>query len=184
MQNCWIKAALALAAVVIAMPTQACVVSVQTNLNDIRFADVVVIGRIANYRIVQDEGFRWRRQQLARRDLPPDLRRRFRRQRSFLSDYARFNIMVDQVLVGRADRALAATWDNSTFSEPAMMPRGSYLIALRRPISPAPPLRGPSATVLPTPRDGLTLLQAPCASAFIFPIDSEEARTVRSLLGR
>src|SRR5687767_519913 len=106
----------------------------QTELPDVRFADVVVVGRIANYRIVLDQEIRGqRRQSLAKPNLSPYLRRLYETQTSFLSDYARFDILVDEVLVGRAGRRLTVTWNNSTFSEPASMAAGPFLIALRNP---------------------------------------------------
>ena len=72
-------------------------------------------------------------------------------QESLLPDYARFDVQVKEVLVGRAPNRLSVTWDNSTFGEPEQMAAGPYLIALRRPGSASPPLRGPSATIFPTP---------------------------------
>jgi len=177
-------ATLALASVATALPAQGCVIRRSIDLEDVRFADTVIVGRIVNYRIIQDEGFRWRREQLARRDLPPDLRRRFERQTSFLSDYALFDILVDEVLVGRPPLRLTVTWDNSTFDEPASMPRSPFLIALRNGSSPRPPMRAPSATILPTPPGGPTLLQAACAGAFIFEAGSEQAREIRDILSR
>ena len=159
---------------------------VQTELADVRFADAVVVGRIANYRIVLDQEIRrQRRQLLAKPDLSPYLRRLYETQTSFLSDYARFDILVDEVLIGRPGRRLTVTWDNSTFSEPASMPRGPFLIALRSPRSKMPPLRGPSAYIAPNPEpDTLTMLQAPCASPFLFEHGSEEARAVRRIIAR
>ncbi len=169
-----------------AAPAQACRMHVDTELEDVRFADVVVVGRIANYRIIPDEEIRrQRREQLARPDLAPSLRAIFERQTSFLTDYARFDILVDDVLVGQAGRKLTVTWDNSTFGEPASMPSGPYLIALRRPSSNTPPLRGPSATIMPNREPGsLTVLQAPCASAFIFERGSDSASAIRRLLSK
>jgi hypothetical protein len=155
---------------------------VRPNLEDVNYADVVVVGRISNYRIVRDEAFR--RRMLASPRLSAEMRRIYedRRQR-LLPDHARFDILVDEVLVGRAPRRLSVTWDNSTFGEPDRMPAGSYLVALRRPASPIPPLRGPSATIMPNPDpNSLTLLQAPCSSAFIYEIGTEQARNVRRIL--
>lgn len=177
----WVIAAAASAAAFPA-PTQACRMYVGPNFEDVRYADVVVIGRIHNYRIVRDEAFR--RRMLASPRLPADMRRMYEDPRqSLMSDYARFDIRIEEVLVGRARGRLSATWDNSTFGEPDQMPAGSYLIALRRPASAIPPLRGPSATIIPSPDpNALTLLQAPCSSAFIYQIGSEQARAVRRIL--
>ncbi|MEA3014077.1 MAG: hypothetical protein QOD42_2622 [Sphingomonadales bacterium] len=157
------------------------------NVYDIRYADVVVLGRIVDYRIVLDPiARRDRRNMLAHSPgMRVEERRRLRRQTSFLSDYARFDVMVDDVLVGRAGAMLIVTWDNSTFDEPRSMPPGPFLIALRDPGSRSPPLRGPSATILPNrePRS-LTVLQAACSSPFIFESASNEAAAVRWILAQ
>jgi len=131
----------------------ACRAFVSPNFDDVNYADVVVIGRIDNYRIIRDEAFRKR--MLATRDLSAQMRKAYEDpKQSFLSDYARFDIQVDQVLVGKAARKLSVTWDNSTFGEPEQIAPGHYLIALRRPNSANPPLRGPSATILKLDRPG------------------------------
>jgi len=179
----WLVAAAASCAAV-PSAAQACRVRAPPTLEDVRYADVVVMGRIANYRIVRDEAFR--RRMLASPRLSPEERRRYRDPRQgFMSDYARFEILVDEALVGRAPRRLSVTWDNSTFGEPERLAPGPYLIALRRPASPRPPLRGPSATIGPNPdRNALTLLQAPCSNPFLYEAGSAQARTIRRLLGR
>ena len=178
----WVLAVAASAAAWVPAPSHACRMYVQPNLEDVYYADVVVIGRVSNYRIVRDEAFR--RRMLASPSLPADMRRLYEDPRqSLMTDHARFDIQVDDVLVGGAPARLSVTWDNSTFGEPDQMPDGPYLIALRRPGSATPPLRGPSATIMPSPDpDALTLLQAPCSSAFIYEIGSDEARTVRGIL--
>lgn len=161
---------------------QACRMSVPPTFEDIGYADVVVIGRIANYRIVRDEAFR--KKMLAVPGLSPEMRKIYEdpKQR-LLSDYARFDIQVDEVLVGQVQGDLSVTWDNSTFGEPDQLAPGRYLIAMRRASSAVPPLRGPSATVIPDPDPrALTLLQAPCSAAFIYEAESEEARTIRGIL--
>lgn len=156
--------------------------TVPVKLEDVRYADVVVIGHIHDYRIVRDGAFRKR--MMALPDLPLGMREMYQDpKKNLLSDYARFNVEVEQTLVGRVAGKISVTWDNSTFGEPEQMEPGRYLIALRRPTSTLPPLRGPSATTLPNPDPtALTLLQAPCSSAFIYRIESEQARTIRSML--
>jgi hypothetical protein len=177
----WAVAATALATAFPAA-SQACITYVGPTLEDVRFADVVVVGRVSNYRIVRDEAFR--RQMLASPHLTEDLRKIYEDPReSLLSDYARFDVQVEEVLVGRPPNKLSVTWDNSTFGEPGQMAAGPYLIALRRPGSASLPLRGPSATIRPSPDlKALTLLQAPCSGAFIYEVGSEQARTIRKLL--
>lgn len=160
----------------------ACRVHKELVPGDIRYADVVVTGRIVNYRIVRDEAFR--RRMLASPMLTPDMRRFYAdKNAGVISDYARFDVLVDEVLVGKAPRRISVTWDNSTFGEPKTMDAGRFLIALRKTDSRTPPLRGPSATILPSPEPGsLTVLQAPCADAFILANAGDQARAVREIL--
>ncbi|HKP25763.1 MAG TPA: hypothetical protein VJV39_17980 [Dongiaceae bacterium] len=151
-------------------------------LADIKYADVVVVGRISNYAIVRDPTIR---QELANSpDISPQ-RRESLENESFLGDYARFDVLVDEVLVGKAPQTLVVTWDNSTFAEPKAMPSGPFLIALRDPRFGTLPLRGPSATILPNPEPAsMTVLQAPCSDPFIFASDSEKARAILQILHR
>ena len=176
------SAALAALATMVAGPAHACLISVAPTLEDVRYADVVVVGRIDKYRIIRDESFR--RRMLLSPHLSPDMRKMYADpKQGLLSDYAHFDIQVDEVLLGKAGARISVTWDNSTFGEPDRMAPGQYLIALRRPGSPSPPLRGPSATIIPSPdRNALTILQAPCSSAFIFNVDSDQARAIRKIL--
>lgn len=76
------------------------------DFKDVRYADVVVIGQIADYKIIE-----------------PTER---------LGRYARFNVQVDSVVLGEAVKELDVWWSNSTFSLPEHMEDGSYIIALRR----------------------------------------------------
>ena len=63
---------------------------VRPNFEDVSYADVVVIGRISNYRIVRDEAFR--RRMLASPGLSADMRRMYEDPRqSLMTDYARFD---------------------------------------------------------------------------------------------
>jgi len=153
-------------------PAIACRARAALELSDIQYAGVVVVGRIQKYEIVQ----------------PTDERSNFWRAKSrskrILSDYARFEVAVDEVLVGQTSRVIPVTWDNSTFAEPEAMKAVPYLIGLREPGTKTPPLRGPSATTLPNPEpSSLTVLQAPCARAFIFEATSTEAQRIRKVLG-
>jgi hypothetical protein len=79
----------------------------------------------------------------------PEGRKLLSEQKGFLDDYARFDVLVDEVLVGNPPKVLTVTWDNSTFSESDKLGEGPFLIALREPGARTPPLRGPSATVMP-----------------------------------
>ena len=139
-------------------PAHACITSVPVELADIEYADVVVVGRIDSYERVGNE--------------------------ELISSYAKFDVLVDEVLLGTAPQVVSVTWDNSTFGEPATMQPGPFLIALRDPGYRMPPLRS-SGSIFPNPKpDLLTLLQAPCSSPFMFANGSEEAKAIRQRLHR
>lgn len=146
------------ALLLVAQPAQACVVSADMELKDIFSADAVVTGRVSDYEIVEVGT------------------------RGPLADYARITLRVDDVIAGDLagrmgeNNLLTITWDNSTFGEPETLGEGdgynrrpSLLIALRDPASPGLPLRSGSGVIPPSPEpERLTVLQAPCSSAFIF----------------
>ncbi|WP_244548229.1 hypothetical protein [Bosea vaviloviae] len=149
-------------------PAHACRVPAQLKFFDINHADVVVIGRISNYRIIR----------------PSQLRKFFEDVDRHLSDYARFDVEVEELLVGKSSGILSVIWDNSNFVKPEAMASGPFLIALSDPNSSMPPFRGSSAVI--SPRQGpslLTVLQAPCSSAFIFESTSDKARAALRALG-
>jgi hypothetical protein len=172
----------AIAMTVSTTPSWACMVFVSPKLEDVNYADVVVLGRISNYRIVRDEAFR--KHMLTSRHLTADMRRMYSDpKQGLMTDYARFDIQVEKVLKGQAGTNVSVTWDNSTFGEPGKMKTGRYLVALRRSNSASPPLRGPSATIAPNPNPTLlTVLQAPCSSPFLYEIGTAEAQSVIAIV--
>lgn len=178
MRSRWIAGLLALAALSAAAPALACQgAAPPLDLEDVRYADAVVVGRITNYRMVLDPAIR--------RELRDLIGGRDPARARFLPDYARFDVVVDEVLLGTVGRTITLTWDNSTFTEPETLPPGPFLIAMRDPRSAAPPLRGPSAYSGPSREpDSLTVLQAPCSVPFMFARDSEEATAIRGILDR
>jgi len=177
MQNHWIAGPLALAALSAAAPAYGCMAEAPLDLADVQYANAVVVGRIANYRMVLDPAIR--------RELRDPIGDRDPAQARFLPDYARFELVVDEVLLGNIGQTISVTWDNSTFAHPETMPSGPFLIAMRDPRSAAPPLRGPSAYIAANPEpDFLTVLQAPCSAPFIFERNSEEAAAIRRILDR
>jgi hypothetical protein len=183
MQCSWSVPTAALAFLLASQPAEACITYAPLDLKDVKYADVVLVGSVSNYRIIRDPKFR--KKMLSNPKLPPNMRKLYKGQNSLLSDYARFDIEVHEVLAGKAPTKLSVTWDNSTFGEPEKIPPGPFLVALRKPSSKIPPLRGASATILPTPDPhSLTLLQAPCSSPLMFESRSGEARTIRRLLAR
>ena len=175
-----------LATTLAAKSANACLMMSGLKLDDVRYASVVVIGRIVDYEIVLDQKVRKERKEMLDRstDKSSEYWRLMSEQKDFLSDYARFRVVVDKVLVGKSPKIISVTWDNSTFGEPGKMKKEPYLIGLREPGSKRPPLRGPSATILPSPNPkSLTVLQAPCAPPFIFESTSAEAETIKKMLG-
>ena len=176
-------AASALAMIAIAVPAQACTVSVEVDPADVEYADMVVVGRIGNYRIVPGPAAREeRRRWLAESPvMPADERSRLERRASFIGDQARFEIAVDEVLLGNAADSIAVTSETSLFGEPGTMPAGRVLVALRD--GRTRPLRRLRSADLVDPHPGLlTVLQAQCSGPFLFPSTSEHAGTVRRLL--
>lgn len=172
---------LALTMGMIASPAHACIDLVPLSLGDIKFADVVVVGRIERYQIVPDAKARQQYQRMVAKR--PYLGKLSSRPRGFVTDYARFEVVVGEVLRGKVTKRFTATWDASTFAEPERAPSGLLLIALRYPNSKSPPLRGASATIFPNrePRS-LTVLQAPCSAAFLFQAGGSQANAIRKML--
>jgi hypothetical protein len=186
MRNYLCSTVMILATILAAKPARACLLFSGLNINDVKYASVVVIGKIVNYEIVLDQQVRKERKEMLDRstDKSTEYWRMMSEQKQFLSDYARFNVVVDKVLVGKSPKVISVTWDNSTFGEPEQMKKGQYLIGLRKPGSNIPPLRGPSATILPAPDPkSLTVLQAPCAPPFILEYESDEAKKIKAMLG-
>lgn len=149
-----------------ASPAQACIIALELDPALIERADAVVVGRLTNYEIVEDQAARERRRrQIEDRNTPPEMRRILRNADGYVSDYARFQITVRETLRGRAPRTITVTWDNSTFSEPPSLANGEYLVAL-------------SART-----DRLyAVLQSPCRPAFLFRSNSAQARDIRRRL--
>ena len=145
-------------------PAHACEHPSEADLSDLRHANTVVIGRINHYEIVRDQEIRKR---------APDPNRD-----SYSEDYARFEILVDEVLLGSAPRRLLVTWDGYWMAEPTTMPPGPFLFALRDSRQlPNDRVRGDRAAP--------TIVQLPCQDAFILPAASAAADSARQiLLGR
>lgn len=165
-----------------ASPASACPWLEPMELSDVSYADVVVVGRVANYTLILDPEARRRHQELLAKT-SGKFHEILKKQSGFMSDYARFDIVVEEVLRGTAPDRLTVTWDNSSFGEPKDMPPGPFLIALRKADTPQPPMRGAAATILPTPEPAsLTVLQAPCSGAFLFESTSSTADEIREIL--
>lgn len=163
-------------------PTHACRLRKPIDFSDVKRASVVVVGRISNYKIiVRDDEFR--RRMLADQKRPPDMREFSSGEYELISDHAKFDVAVDEVLLGNPPATISVTWVNSTFSLPSEMDAGPFLIALRDPDSP-PPNRLWSGTISPNKASVImSVLQAPCSRPFLFGSTSPEVVTVRDILG-
>ena len=158
----------------------ACTVQGRLDLNDIELADVVVTGSIKNYQALVDTKARKRRD-LMLADYP-SLRKRIEVHEALmvnLGDYARFDIEVDEVLLGSVEPGLVpAVWINATYPVPEKYPSGPFLIALRA----MPPRKGEIAETLRAKSDSWHVLQPGCASPFIFGITGRKSAEVRNCL--
>jgi hypothetical protein len=167
-------------------PALACIVPVPLQLEDIKFADVVAVGTIENYEIVLDESARDRRKKMLENlpeDTDPEFKKILEEQDGFMSDYARFDLRVDELLLGEAPATISVFWDNSSFGEPDKMTDGSVLIALVEPGKSLQLTSGFSPAILSHPdNQSLSVLQALCSGAFIFQSTSAKADEVRALL--
>ena len=153
MRISWRAAGVALLLAGLGGAANACLMDQPLNLDDIKYADAVVIGAIKDFHLVPDR------------------------------HYARFQFVPNDVLKGEVGQEVAVAWANSTFVLPKTMPSGAYLIALKIPHSQHPTLGGPSAIFLPNPEPDLyTVLQASCADAFMFRVGSKEAELVKQKL--
>ncbi|PYB77002.1 hypothetical protein [Rhizobium wuzhouense] len=163
-----------------ASPAFACAKRAPLRLEDVSFADHVVLARVTRFEMVRDEEAHRRAQDLMAklapgRPQPTKVR--------LMSDYARINLAVDEVLLGNAVESLTVSWVSPPYNEDFPLPSGAFVIALRNPASPIPPLRGASATILPPREPGLLqVLQAPCASAFFFAETDKNAIQLRDIL--
>jgi len=122
----------------------ACRVPARFDPTYVRHAGIVVIGRVVDYRKLDA-----------------------------VANYARFEIIVDEVLVGVAPHRLSATWRNSTFERPEALPSEPMLIALR----------DTRATMKPhSEQRSEEVLQATCSTAFMLLNGSDGAKAVRRAL--
>lgn len=157
-----------------ASSSTACIISMPYRPEDVRTADFAVIGRITNYRIVQNPEFSFIDRLGARLS---------KGTKTFPGDYARFDILVDQVLVGKGPRKLSAIWFPENYGIPDSMSVGAYVIALRKPASQYPPSRDPNmANPLVSEPGTLTVMQGVCSPAFLFEANSFQAKAVERFL--
>ena len=136
----------------------ACMTQAPLNPIHIEHADVVVTGRIANFRIVRHTAAGG----------------------NLYDDHAQFDLVVDEVLRGSAGTTLSVEWHNSTFALPRSMEPGPFLIALRR--AGSGPFRATPIITAERRPGSWAVLQTPCAPPFIFDSTSAQADAIRKQL--
>ncbi|MEZ5921597.1 MAG: hypothetical protein R3C60_09640 [Parvularculaceae bacterium] len=148
--------------VVATTSAQACMGVAPFVIEDIKAADVVLVGDVTNYSV---EGCQ------------PE-------EAPSLACYGLIDIDVSETLQGEAREHWTLYWWNSTFGVPEKWELDNPLIiAGRWAKSRGLPLRGPSATVFPSKRpELLQVLQAPCSRPFLLQADQETISQVRGLL--
>jgi hypothetical protein len=157
-------------------------------LEDVKFADLVVVGRIKNYHVVWDAKVSEEREAVLD-GLPEgstaEMGENLESQTPFVRSYARFDILVDEVLRGTASDTVSATWYSWKFEEPSFLEGEPFLIALIARGSMQAPLYGQITTVMPPPDDvSMIVLQALCNDAFVIPEASAEVQDIRAILAQ
>lgn len=134
-------AGLALALTFGAAPSLACRITKDFDVKDLEPADVIVLGRIQNYKVVRER-----------------------------YPYARFDVVVDQVVKGAPRQKLTVVWGPGSFEPPERMTKGEYFVALRK----------PNARTSTYAKDASWEVVAEiCGQSYMFPVDSWQAERVR-----
>lgn len=152
-------------------PARACINLQPVDLASVRKADAVVIGRISNYAFILDPVIRQKHVE-NHPDLSPELLETLQTRPSFVTDYAKFDLQIDEILVGKVGQKIDVILYGSWIGPPESMPPEPILIALKNPNS-----------GYPEP-DAFRALQGPCSNPFIFPSTGVEASEIRKILNR
>ncbi|GHC52038.1 hypothetical protein [Neogemmobacter tilapiae] len=147
---------------------QACLVAGGVRFQYIQFADVVVIGKIENYRKIMTV------QTVVATTESLEV------ERSVQNEYVSFDILIQETLRGDAVGRISVVWKNDRRLDPASLAKGSKLIALIAPDSPGP---DPSEDVLPRVESELmSVIEPLCALPLILTVPSEDEQHVREML--
>lgn len=157
----------------------ACQFSSVLKAEQVNSADVVVIGRVTNYQVIRDEKSRAERREYLRtaKGLSRENRDLLSNQKDYITDYARFTLLVSEVLRGEVPKAITVTWDASTFSEPSTFPSDLRIVGLMK-----PDVDGGKSATNPIYRERsrfYSVLQIPCSGAFIGSLNSAFGKEVR-----
>jgi hypothetical protein len=158
---------------------QACIIP-DTNLtvNDIVHADAVLIGRVEGYTILPN----LRAKGLHNENDLFATKTRFMPKNTSIFDFAQFDIVVDEVLSGKIGKRLMVIWNVRTFDDPGIMRGEPFLIALMKTEAPNPALERDLGKDLSRRNTrSWTIMQPPCARAFVMPGTKAQMREARAL---
>ena len=166
----------------LAAPGQACIMPVPFDINDVKKADIVVLGRIKNYEIVQDQKARKRRTELLAGDttMSPESRKVMEEQKYFQTDYARFEIHVDEAIKGSPPKVIGLTWNNSGKPKPGKSDVLLFALKSYEPRAPSPELSSKTGSM--AGQRIYSILGHPCSGAFILEPAKENISSVRAAL--
>ena len=162
----WFAAALAFAALAFE-PAYACRYHKPVDMEHLRYADLIVVGRISGFRIVRPE-------------LEPDLETAYPS-----AAFAQFEINAEEVLRGTVPERLIVNSYAHAFMEADQLRAEPYLFALRQPSSEFPPpiIAGEEALFFSNAvADQHAVLGAICSFPFMFESESSDADMVRRFL--
>lgn len=152
------------------VPAMACALYHPLEPEDVRRADVVVIGRLSHFRReVSADSLRWfaENRDRSRPSWMPDLGARPPR------DLTSFAVTVEQVAKGRAPSRINVVWHMSNISPPERLRDGRYLIGLNHP-RPETPIKA-----------DFVVFGGMCSGAFIYPAGGQKAvAALRVLAGK
>jgi len=141
----------------ISNPAAACRISIPLKLDDIRYADTVVIGQISNYRTIlsPEATARWDK-----------LYAPWKRPDHLMGDYVVFDVAVDEVLIGKPPLKLSVI---SMYGSATAAPAGPFLLALNKPNPARSPQGDSNAIGVRSPEDdAFALLEMPCSGSCLF----------------
>lgn len=143
-------------------------------------AELVVIGHVKSYQFFRDQELR--KERLGAPGLSDETRESFADPNRILrQDAVRFEIEVEEVIVGSAPNSISAVGDAGIVLAEGRLAPGRYLMVLHRLGTMV--VSGNDANLWRYfEPDAWTFLQPLCQGPFIFEADGQEARTILELL--
>ena len=166
------------ACVLMSGSAKACNPPPRFDVNDIESAELVVVGSIVNYQFVKD--LKGRERLIQRVEGHPDIQKYLLENPDLgrKDDHARFEIKIDEVILGPPQKTISAVWFNSTFGIHETYPEGPFLIALHSlPASFQSPAIKSDLDPVPW-----NVLQAPCSQPFIISTGGPTEAEIRRIL--